>query len=487
PPSAYKSGRAAPAWFTHLVQPELATINLPVQGGNLRVRVDASRSVVDAWDDTRSLIALLAGFLLAVNVAVFFYIGGALRPLRRLVRGLERMQQRELHTRLPLTGAREFVEIGRRFNEMADSLERSDADNRRLALVAEQSSDAIVIHDLDGRIAFWNPAAERLFGLKAAQALGMEARRFVPDPLRDEADAISDAVRARRGIDHVETRRRAADGTERDVALSVAPLVDPGTDTVIGEIHALRDIGEAQRARAAEFELQQNRRLTQAMQTRLEEERRAIARELHDELGQCLTAIRTFGTVIATRTVDGDADVHRSALTIVDVAGTIYDAVHGIIRQLRPVALDHLGLRETLAEVIANWRRLQPGIDCETRLDADIEGLGEAVNIAAYRVVQECLTNVVKHAAATRVEVEVARLRGDGTDRLLIAVRDNGRGLAERSSVEAARFGLLGMRERVEALGGDFSVAPNPGAGLAVTASIPLNARPVSPTEEVPA
>jgi hypothetical protein len=476
PPSVYKSGRTAPAWFTALVQPQMATINLPVPDGNLRVRVDASRSIVDAWDDTRNLLGLLVAFLIVVNVAVFFFIGHALRPLRELRRGLERMEQRELHTRLPLAGAREFVEIARRFNGMADSLEQSHADNRRLAMVAEQSSDAILIHDLDGRVAFWNPAAERMFGVPAAKAIGTDPMRFVPDAWLDEARAMSEAVRAGRGVQHVETRRRDADGREFDVAVSAAPLVDPANGDVIGEIRAVRDITEVRHAREAEFELRQNRQLTQAMQQRLEEERRAIARELHDELGQCLTAIRTFGTVIANKTAGQDADVHRSAQTIVEVAGSIYDTVHGIIRQLRPVALDHLGLRETLTEVIANWRRLQPGLDCEARIDVDIEGFGEAVNITVYRVVQECLTNVVKHAAATRVEIVVAREReaADG-DRLAIAVRDDGRGLAERSAVEAARFGLLGMRERVEALGGRFTVSNNTTAGLAVEATIPLD------------
>ena len=108
-------------------------------------------------------------------------------------------------------------------------------------------------------------------------------------------------------IENLETRRVAQDGRVVDVALSAAPLVDPASDEVIGEICSMRDITEHKRAQQAEAELEQNRRLTQLIQTRLEEERRAIARELHDELGQSVTAIRTIGAAIANRTEGSDA------------------------------------------------------------------------------------------------------------------------------------------------------------------------------------
>jgi glucose-6-phosphate-specific signal transduction histidine kinase len=105
-----------------------------------------------------------------------------------------------------------------------------------------------------------------------------------------------------------------------DVALSAAPLIDPATGDVIGEICGMRDITEHRRAQQTERELEQNRRLTQLIQTRLEEERRAIARELHDELGQCVTAIKTIGAAIANRTKESSSEIHASAQTIVSVA-----------------------------------------------------------------------------------------------------------------------------------------------------------------------
>jgi signal transduction histidine kinase len=247
-------------------------------------------------------------------------------------------------------------------------------------------------------------------------------------------------------------------------------MVDPTSGEVIGEICSLRDITERKRAQEAARELEQNRRLTQLIQTRLEEERRTIARELHDELGQCVTAMKTIGTAIANRTEHELPEVHRNAQTIVKVSGHLYDVVHGIIRQLRPSALDHLGLQDALEDWVATWRQRYPEVECELSLAGDLSNLGETVNITVYRIIQECLTNVVRHAAATRAQISVRR-EGEGVQ---VAVRDNGKGIPERSQSESARFGLMGMRERVQALNGSFDIESKPGEGVCVRATLPL-------------
>ncbi len=474
PPSVYKVGRSAPEWFVRLVRPELAVINLPVSRGNLTVTVDPSRSVLDAWDDLGSLVAVIAVFLVAVNVLVFFLLGRSLQPVEAILAGLQRMARGDLGTRLPVFRTPEFAAISQTFNGMADALERSLAENRRLALVAQQSSDAILTQDLEGRVSYWNPAAERLFGYSSAEIVGRPGALIVPADLQPELARQSAALRERSSIDPVETRRLTRDGREIDVALAAAPLVDPASDQVIGEICSLRDVTELKRAREAELELAQNRRLTQLIQASLEEERRSIARELHDELGQWATAVRTIGTVIATRTEGTQPDIHRSARMIVDTAGRIYDTLHGIIRQLRPSALDHLGLRDTLEEAVVQWRSMHPEIDFRLAVEGGVEGLGERVNITVYRIVQECLNNIVKHAAASMAEVSVSRVDEHGRDSLRVTVRDNGRGLVDPAAVRATRFGMLGMRERAEALGGQLEVTGGEDGGLTVGVVIPL-------------
>ncbi|MFN0314544.1 MAG: PAS domain S-box protein [Burkholderiales bacterium] len=468
PPSIYKSGRTAPAWFSALVAPKLPEVSLRAGDRQLLVSQDASRAVLDAWDDLKILVLVMLAFLVALNAAVFWLVGNALKPIGSVLRGLSDMEQGRLHTRLPSFAFREFEAISHTFNRMAGALEESHQQNARLALIAKQSSDAIMIQDLRGEISFWNPAAEKMFGYTAAEIAGLSARLITPAARAHELADIQKAVLLRKVIENQETERSTKNGTPVQVALSAAPLIDPDTGEVIGEICSMRDITEHKRVQEAERELASNRELTHIIQSSLEEERRGIARELHDELGQCVTAIKTIGTVIANQTKHTVPEVHTSAQTIVSVASHIYDVVHGIIRKLRPSALDHLGLAEALREVAGTWRARHPSIDCELRLAGDLDKLGETVNITIYRIVQECLTNVVKHAAATQVVIGVTR---EG-DVIVVTVRDNGQGASQPD--RESRFGLLGMRERVQALDGEFSVESEPGQGMFVTARVPV-------------
>ncbi len=470
PPPMYKAGRFAPGWFVRLVAPDLTNVELKIKSGTIVVIPDASRSILDTWDDMKSLFGLAAAFLILINVAVFWLLGRALRPVQTILRGLSGMEQGRLNTRLPGFSLPEFNAIGHTFNRMADALEESHAENAQLALVTKQSSDAIMIHDLAGNISFWNPAAERLFGYRSAEIAGRSATLLTPPGRENEIVENLQVVIGRGLVENVDTQRLTRAGRLVDVALSAAPLVDPGTGEVIGEICSMRDITEHRRAQQAEHELEQNRRLTHLIQTRLEEERRSIARELHDELGQCVTAIKTIGAAIANRSQTSSPEIHSSAQTIVSVASHIYDVVHGIIRQLRPSALDHLGVNEAVEDYVGTWRERHPEIACELTLTSDLSNLGETINITVYRLVQECLTNVLRHAQASRVHIQVKRMG----DMMEVSVSDNGKGLANGTDGETARFGLMGMRERVQALGGSFRLESIPQAGLQVIALIPV-------------
>jgi len=246
---------------------------------------------------------------------------------------------------------------------------------------------------------------------------------------------------------------------------------------VIGEICSMRDMTEHRRMQAAEHALEQSRQFTAAVQARLEEERRAIARELHDELGQGITAIQSIGTAIATRAGDAQPELRDNARTIVSVAARIYDVAHGMIRRLRPSGLDDLGLSETLRGALATWSQRHPDVRWELTLSGDLDGFGEAVNITVYRLVQEALTNVVRHAGATRATVDVSRARVATTDdAVTVRIVDDGRGFDPAGAEHRARFGLVGMRERVQALGGTFEIGGSPGEGVTVRAVIPLEA-----------
>jgi hypothetical protein len=474
PASTYRVGRRAPEWFSALLQPEVAEARLTLPGGTIVVTPDASRSIVEAWDDLKGFALLALAFLLLVNAAVFWLLERALKPLPQILDGLAQLTRGRVNVRLPRYRAAEFDAISRGFNRMAQALDESLAENRQLALVAQQSSDAIIIRDLAGRITYCNAAAQRLLGYARQELVGAAATLIVPAERHGELRVQLESIERREPVELLETQRVAKDGRVVDVALSAAPLVDPASDRVIGEICSLRDITEHKRMQAAERELEQNRRLTALIQSRLEAERRALARELHDELAQYVTAIKTIGTAIAGRAGEAQADIRDNANTIVSVASRIYDIVHGIIRRLRPSGLDHLGLAETLRDAVSGWSQRHPQVRWELALAGELEGLGEALNITIYRIVQEALTNVVRHAQARCVHVSVERQQARGDDAVVVCVRDDGKGLAPAAADEGGRFGVAGMRERVQAFGGSFALSGAAGEGVTLHAVLPV-------------
>jgi two-component system sensor histidine kinase UhpB len=344
-------------------------------------------------------------------------------------------------------------------------------------LIVKQSGDAIMIHDLQGNISFWNPAAERLFGYTAEEIAGRSATLLASAGREDEIKENLEIVMRRGLVENVETQRLAKDGRLIDVSLSAAPLIDPHNEYVIGEICSMRDITERKRAQQTARELEENRQLTQLIQGHVEEERRSLARELHDELGQYVTAIKTIGASIANRT--GSApEVQTGAQTIVSVAARIYDSMHGIISRLRPSALDNLGLTETLQDSIAAWQSRHPELKFKLDFSGRLDDLGETINITVYRIVQECLTNVIRHAQATNVEIAVKRqpASAGACEMLWLAVCDDGKGTPEEA-VQDGHFGLLGMRERVQALNGSFSIDNAPNRGFCINVTLPLEGK----------
>src|SRR5690606_19299824 len=284
----------------------------------------------------------ILAFFVLLNFAVFRVLGRSLEPLKGILSAMSDMEHGNLASRLPTYPLPEFNAISHTFNRMAASLGEALTQNERLALIVQQSSDAIMIRDPDGRFSFCNPAVEVLFGFNRNEIVGSTTGVIVPADRVEQLSAMQHRVLEEKSIQHLETQLKRKTGELVEVAMSMAPLVDPGRDEVLGEIFVIRDMTEHKQRMAAELELEQNRKFTQLLHVKLEEERKAIARELHDELGQCVTAIKTIGTAIANRAGAEQPENRQNAETIVEVASHIYDVVHSIIRQLRPSALDHL-------------------------------------------------------------------------------------------------------------------------------------------------
>ncbi len=238
----------------------------------------------------------------------------------------------------------------------------------------------------------------------------------------------------------------------------------------------------------------QNRELAQRLIGLQEEERRNLARELHDELAQLVGAIKLDAQGIQ-RQLDrvspnsvsqspGKDVLNINARAIVQAADQLHALTRDLLQQLRPAGLDELGLQACVQALAERWE-LRHGIECVFLPEGDLQGLGEALDITLYRMLQEGLNNIARHANAQRVLLRLQRQ----ADSVQISIEDDGIGLplrhhAAAEATEAARnaanqstgFGLIGMRERIAALGGSLQLLPGSRGGLCLRASLPLMA-----------
>ena len=216
--------------------------------------------------------------------------------------------------------------------------------------------------------------------------------------------------------------------------------------------------------------LEQDQALARALQARLEQERRAIARELHDELGQGITAVRSIAGAIIQRTTE-QPGINGSAQAILAMTTQMQEGVHTILQRLRSRAADNqVRVEEAIESYCALWASHHGDIRIECRIEPLGEQVSDALGLTILRMVQESLTNVARHAHATRVQVRLGVRDGQ----IEVEVIDNGRGLGQNPA--PGRHGLVGMRERIAELHGRLELSSSPEGGLNVRARLPLPA-----------
>lgn len=344
PPSTYKQGQAAPAWFAALLTPDLEQREVALGSQRVVLHPDASRSVLDAWDQ----LTAMAGGALAGLAALFLLTGlaldRALRPLEQVMGALDRTGWGRLDVRLPVFSSPDLARLARAFNGMAGRLAEAVDDNLRLEC-------------------------------------------------------------------------------EREVGRQI--------------------------------------------QQRLEAERQAIARELHDELAQGITAVRALAGAIVQRS-DMVPAVQGPAHSIVAVTGEMQEGVRSILTRLAPAPVEHLA--DGLERYLAVWRQRHPQLELEARI-GPLPELPEPLAAAALRVVQEGLTNILRHAQARHLRVGLAA----GAGYLEVTVEDDGQGLGRGPSAQAGcGRGLRGMAERLAMLGGSFNLEVSDLGGCRLRARLPL-------------
>lgn len=335
--------------------------------------------------------------------------------------------------------------------------------------------DAIVTVDENQRIVLFNPAAEKVFRCPATEAIGSPLGRFIPERFRAvhrrhvERFAAT-GVTSRRIGDTTVLYGLRADGEEFPIDASISQVVVGGKKlyTVI-----LRDITLR---RQAEEELREShdrlRELTAALESVREEERTRISRELHDELGQQLTALRMDVSWLASRLSPDQPGLVEKLNSMKATIDATVRSVRRISAELRPLVLNELGLVAATEWLVQDFAA-RSGIKTELDLDLDEHtlALDDRLATAMFRVLQESLTNVARHANASRVNVVLSGANGA----LVLKVQDDGKGIAPGEERKSGSFGLLGMRERVQALGGQVTLRSSPGEGTTVEVSVPLS------------
>ena len=343
----------------------------------------------------------------------------------------------------------------------------------RFAAILESAMDAVITVDDAQRIVLFNRAAEQMFGCPREEALGGPLDRFLPPRFR----AAHHGHIAAFGQAGVTNRRMGhntvlfgfrADGTEFPIEASISKAGTEGNHlyTVI-----LRDITLR---KAAQDALQQSqvelRELSaQVLQAR-EDEKTRIARELHDELGQQLTALKMDLAWARERVPAGGGELADKLARMDATLDSMVGATRRIAADLRPLMLDDLGLAEAAEWLVEDFEQ-RSGIACELAIeDAEtVSGLEEATATALYRILQESLTNVARHSQAGHVRVTLGIEGGEA----VLAVEDDGRGISDLDRTKPRSFGLKGVRERAHYLGGAARIEPGGAGGTRVGVRVP--------------
>jgi PAS domain S-box-containing protein len=339
---------------------------------------------------------------------------------------------------------------------------RTETQTRYLDFLLATVTDAVVASDEEFVLTGWNAAAESTYGKRAAEVLGQpDALVFRTDFVGVErADAIQRLVDT--GRFHGELTHRRKDGKRIHIESRAAALFDSAGKR-IGYVSVNRDITDR---RYAEETI---RALLNDVITAQEEERRRIARELHDETAQTLTSL-----LVGLQTVEQSPDLGRAqtaAATLRTLVAAALEGVQRIARGLRPSVLDDLGLEDALERLAAEFGRANKFVVDVQATGPRLPRLPESLELALYRIAQEALTNAAKHASPAEVSILIHRT----ADAIRLVIEDDGRGFDVAAIQSEKQLGLLGMRERAHLVGGLMTVESSPQGGTTICVSVLLS------------
>ncbi|MFI5253601.1 MAG: PAS domain S-box protein [Bacteroidota bacterium] len=348
-----------------------------------------------------------------------------------------------------------------------------------LAAIVDSSEDAIFSRTLKNKIMSWNPGAERLFGYTKGEIKRNSTSVIVPPNYQDEFPNFIERITRGEHIDRYETVRVRKDGRFINVSLTISPIKTQA-GKIVGLSTIARDITEEKNLRKQVEEstrrrAEQLRQFAAKIQQVQEEERHHIARELHDSLGQHLSGTKMkVEECLDDNWLAGDQKLERLR-SIKNQIELMIDEIRRLSANLRPLALDNFGLVAALKLLCKDFEKNHSLLVHFETNDASLRHFDTQIEIALYRIAQEALTNIAKHAQVTE-----ARLSFDSTgDRLLLSIKDEGIGFQYPQQIAAESggqgFGILSMKERTELLGGTFSIGSTLNSGTVLTAQIPIH------------
>ena len=375
---------------------------------------------------------------------------------------------------------------------------RAEEARSRLAAIVESSDDAIIGKTLEGTITSWNSGAQSIYGYSAEEVLGRSINILAPPDLSEEIPAILERIRRGERVDHYETARVRKDGTRIYVSITVSPVRN-SVGNVVRASTVARDVTERKEAeekirrlnetleeqvaeRTAQL-LDRERRLKDLVGKLVaaqEEERRRVAYEVHDGPTQvavaCHQHLQDFARKHPPGSTAGEGKLDRA----LELARLTVKETRHVIEGLRPTALDDFGLAAAVRLRIEELRK--EGWEIGYEEDLGGERLNPEVETTLYRIAQEALTNVRKHAGIKGARVTLTRLKG----KVRLEVGDEGHGFdpslpTKRGNGPGERVGLPGMRERVSLLGGELEIKSTPGVGTTVVAEVPASKPAAAP------
>lgn len=355
-----------------------------------------------------------------------------------------------------------------------------DASQARLAAIVDSAMDAIITVDDHQQIVLFNRAAEQVFRCRREDVLGGSLEQFLPSRFRNahrghiEQFGHTGVTSRRMGDVTTLWAVRADDGEEFPIEASISQAMEGERRyfTVILRDITLRKQYEDQ---LKERQLELSRLSAQVLEAR-EEEKTRIARELHDELGQLLTAMKMDLGWVRERIPGADAELAMKAQKMGETLDQTVTSVRRIAADLRPLMLDDLGLTDAAAWLVEDFEK-RSGVHCECKIvnSTRTEDFERNVANTVYRALQESLTNIARHAGATHAWV-LLRIDADG---IRLEVEDNGRGVAPGDMAKSSSLGLKGMRERVFHIGGSLEISSPARGGTRVNVRVPLANNPV--------